>query len=67
MLRKIFINDREQLRAANRQFLPGQTPEPFPIRGIDFDPETNTLFTGDEAGYLQKWNLAPLLEKLKTN
>ena len=24
----------------------------FPIRGIDFDPKTNTLYTGDEAGYM---------------
>ena len=37
----------------------------FPIRGIDFDPSTNTLYTGDEAGYMQKWDLNVLLGKLK--
>ena len=37
----------------------------FPIRGIDFDPSTNTLYTGDEAGYMQKWDLNLLLGKLK--
>lgn len=37
----------------------------FPIRGMDFNPETLVLYTGDEAGYLQCWNIEPLLEKLK--
>lgn len=37
----------------------------FPIRGIDFDPATMTLYTGDEAGYMQKWDLSTLLGKLK--
>jgi len=34
---------------------------------MDFNPETNVLYTGDEAGYLQCWNLQPMLEKLKNN
>jgi len=25
------------------------------------------LYTGDEAGYLQKWDLTQLIEKLRTN
>ena len=25
------------------------------------------LYTGDEAGYLQKWDLTGLIEKLRTN
>ena len=37
----------------------------FPIRGVDFDPNTMTLYTGDEAGYMQKWDLSVLLSKLK--
>ena len=47
--------------------MPNQRLEPFPIRGTDFDPETNILYTGDEAGYLQKWDLTNLLEKLRMN
>lgn len=39
----------------------------FPIRGIDFDQKTSTLYTGDEAGYLQKWDLTSMLIKLKRN
>ena len=39
----------------------------FPIRGMDFNPETAILYTGDEAGYLQKWDLSALLDKLERN
>ncbi len=49
------------------QPIPNQEPVYFPIRGMDFNPETCTLYTGDEAGYLQKWDLSPLLGKLKAN
>ena len=34
---------------------------------MDFNPETKILYTGDEAGYLQKWDLEDMLTKLKTN
>ena len=40
-------------------------PISFAIRALDFNPETKTLYTGDEMGYLQVWNLKPLLEKLE--
>ena len=35
------------------------------MRALDFNPKTNMLFTGDDAGYLQKWDLNILLTKLK--
>jgi len=34
---------------------------------MDFNPKTNILYTGDEAGYLQKWDLTELLRKLNNN
>lgn len=34
---------------------------------MDFNPETNVLYTGDEAGYLQKWDLTIMLDKLRAN
>lgn len=37
----------------------------FPIRAIDFDAEDKLLFTGDEMGYMHKWDLSVLLEKLE--
>lgn len=37
----------------------------YPIRAIDFSPKDNILFTGDEMGYMQKWDLTALLKKLE--
>jgi hypothetical protein len=37
----------------------------FPIRAIDYDPEERMLWTGDELGYMQKWDVSQLLDKLK--
>ena len=34
---------------------------------MDYTPKEMVLYTGDEAGYLQKWYLRPLLEKLQLN
>lgn len=34
---------------------------------MDFDEENRILYTGDEAGYLQKWDLNGLLAKLVRN
>ena len=67
IVRKIYFNEREQIMDADRQKIPDQEPVYFPIRGIDFNPETNILYTGDEAGYLQKWDLNPMLDKLRQN
>jgi len=67
LCRKIFHNEREQIRDSNNNLIAGQESVFFPIRGLDFNPETNILYTGDEAGYLQKWDLADMLTKLKTN
>jgi hypothetical protein len=36
----------------------------FAIRGIDYDPEEKMLWTGDELGYMQKWDVSSLLAKL---
>lgn len=67
IVRKIYFNEREQIMDADRQKIPDQEPVYFPIRGIDFNPETNVLYTGDEAGYLQKWDLNSMLDKLRQN
>jgi hypothetical protein len=33
----------------------------FPIRAMDYDKETKMLFTGDEMGYMNKWDLSILI------
>ena len=37
----------------------------FPIRGIDYDPVERVLYTGDEMGYMHKWDLNVLLDKME--
>ena len=37
----------------------------FPIRAIGYDPETNIMWTGDEMGYVNKWDLSTLIEKVE--
>lgn len=37
----------------------------FPIRAMDYDPVEKMLWTGDELGYMQKWYVEELLDKLK--
>ena len=56
---------RKAKKLASTELQPPVNKVFFPIRGIDFDPSTNTLYTGDEAGYMQKWDLNLLLGKLK--
>jgi len=36
----------------------------YPIRAMDFDPKEKILYTGDEMGYMAKWDLTLLLSKL---
>lgn len=36
----------------------------FPIRAMDFDYKNKVLFTGDEMGFMLKWDLSLLLHKL---
>ena len=38
-----------------------QTPIAFPIRGMDYDPDEHILYTGDEMGYMHKWDLSEFL------
>jgi len=40
-------------------------PIAFPIRGIDYDPVKRMLYTGDEMGYMMKWDLNQMLDKLE--
>lgn len=40
------------------------TIENFPVRAMDFDPSKKILFTGDEMGYMHKWDLTVLLRKI---
>ena len=37
----------------------------YPIRAIDFDAENSILYTGDEMGYIQRWDISILLAKLE--
>jgi hypothetical protein len=37
----------------------------YPIRAMDFSSKDRILFTGDEMGYMQKWDLTNLLKKLE--
>lgn len=37
----------------------------YPIRAIDFDSKRKILWTGDEMGFMQKWDLSLLLDKLE--
>ena len=36
----------------------------FPIRALDYDEKNQMLFTGDEQGYMNKWDVSRLNEKL---
>lgn len=36
----------------------------YPIRAIDYDPEEQMLYTGDESGKMIKWNVSRLIAKL---
>lgn len=37
----------------------------YPIRAMDFDSYNNVLYTGDEMGYVQRWDLSGLFSKLE--
>ena len=37
----------------------------FPIRAIDYDAEEQMLYTGDEMGYMIKWGVSQVIEKLE--
>jgi WD40 repeat protein len=41
------------------------TIENFPVRAMDFDEEKMILFTGDEMGYMHKWELSVLINKVQ--
>ena len=41
------------------------TTENFPIRSMSFDAEASILYTGDEMGHIQKWDVAPLIQKVR--
>jgi WD40 repeat protein len=41
------------------------TIENFPIRGMDFDAVNMILYTGDEMGFMHKWDCSVLLTKLQ--
>lgn len=67
ILRTRMLNSEVQIRTPEGERIPGQEEVFFPIRGIDFNKATGILYTGDEAGYLQKWDLNPMLNKLRQN
>ena len=67
ILRTRRLNAEVQIRTPEGGRIEGQEEVFFPIRGIDFDRRMGILYTGDEAGYLQKWDLNPMLNKLRQN
>ena len=38
----------------------------FPTRAMDYDPEEQCLYTGDEMGYMYKWDISSLIYRLQT-
>jgi len=41
-----------------------QKPPYFPIRAIDYDEEERMLYTGDEMGFVIKWDVSKVIDKL---
>lgn len=42
----------------------GEAPPHFPIRAIDYDKEEKIMYTGDEMGFMIRWDISKLLSKL---
>ena len=42
-----------------------QLPPYFPIRAIDYDADEQMLYTGDEMGYMIKWDVSNVTSKLE--
>lgn len=40
------------------------TIENFPVCSIDFDPDEKILYTGDEMGFMHKWDVSKLIDDL---
>ena len=64
MARTCYVNELEQIKNRDGSI---NTEVSFAMRAMDFNPKTGILYTGDDAGYLQAWDLNILLEKLKTH
>jgi len=60
-----YFNEEEQIKSDpfTKQTL-SEGKVAFACRALDFNAETQVLYTGDEMGYIQKWDLKPLLKKL---
>lgn len=76
LCRKRELNEKEQIsHQAGQATIDGvrvglpqnKAPENtyFPIRAIDYDPEERIIWTGDELGYMQRWDIGVLLDKLQ--
>jgi WD40 repeat protein len=57
LLRRLEYNDAEQLGTTERIA--------YAIRAMDYDPKTRMLYTGDEIGYIQKWDVTRILNKME--
>lgn len=42
-----------------------ERPPHFPIRAMDYDPKEQMLYTGDEQGFMIKWDVSSLLAKMQ--
>ena len=63
LCRTIEYNDQEQIQISSDGTKGNRVA--FPFRGIDFDADQKILYTGDEMGYMQQWDLSQLLDKLQ--
>lgn len=41
-----------------------KTPPHFPIRALDYDKVDQCIYTGDEMGFMIKWDISKLIQKL---
>lgn len=65
LLKRREINNEEQLQLTKSESSSSRNIVYYTIRGMDFDAEEQVLYTGDEIGYIQKWDLKKFLRKLK--
>ena len=56
-LRIVSVRDESESEVGEKAY--------FPIRAIGYDPVTQIMWTGDEMGYVNKWDLSVMIEKLE--
>ena len=70
LCRKRILNEAEQIAAPAEKFnkvdlgIQYDTAVYFPIKALDFDPEEQMVWTGDDVGYMAKWDVSVLIHKV---